>query len=804
MTFTTPFSRISKNDALTAGGKGASLGEMTQASITVPPGFVVLTSAFERFLAETDLSVEIDSILHTVNHEEMHTVENASEKIQALIKSALMPKDIAQEIEAAFKELGAEWVAVRSSATAEDGASAAWAGQLDSFLNTQASDLLEKVQRCWASLFTPRAIFYRFEKDLHKQKISVAVVVQKMIESEVSGIAFSVHPVTEDRNQLIIEAGFGLGEAIVSGQVTPNSYVVEKNPRRVIDMNVSTQTRGLYRVKTGGNEWLDIPEPKASSQALTETQILNLSQMILDIENHYGFPCDIEWAMEGGVFYITQSRPITTLTARSTQSYGATRKEYKFMWGQKQSAMVAEAMILNFAVDNELFSVTKGIDDVMREHNKGFSHIYFSEDAIARGFANGDVYLTEANTKAIFDHIESTIKEFHALVDDLLAATDTKLTNEELLTLLMRYRSTLVMLQKLFRASDPSATSKIEERAQKNLLKYVPQERLAEVFSVLCSSSELDKTQEELIAWKELMDSGTTVEDKTLLKHIRSFPANFCNTWSYDEMVQHLHERIATTNREELDVSVAEIRKSKEELLEQQKDLYKEYSNPELFRDTTILQKLGTSRFVLKHCWSGAETLVLPFFQVLALRIGVPFDVFMWGYNFTDLAQALSLKAPLPKEELEKRLEFSLIHYQGDELKYLYGKEAKEYFGERYTTDTAGVEMLKGITARPGRVTGRARVVLVEDYTALVEASKEFEKGDILVTTMTSPTMMQLAQKASAIVTNEGGITSHAAIIAREFGIPCLVGTHDATRVFKTGDIILVDADSGFVKKVAE
>ncbi len=307
------FQNINKDDVEIAGGKGASLGEMTQAGISVPHGFVILSSAFEKFLEETDLNVEINAVLDLVNHKEIHTVENASEKIQALILEAEMPKDIAEEIQKFFKKLDTKYVAVRSSATAEDSASAAWAGQLDSFLNTTEEILLTNVQRCWASLFTPRAIFYRFEKELHKQRISVAVVVQKMVESEYSGIAFSVHPVTQDRNQLIIEAGFGLGEAIVSGSVTPDSYVVKKNPREIIDINVCTQTRALHRVDVGGNEWKDIQEPQASSQVLNEKQILELSELILCIENHYGFPCDIEWAFEGSKFYITQSRPITTL-----------------------------------------------------------------------------------------------------------------------------------------------------------------------------------------------------------------------------------------------------------------------------------------------------------------------------------------------------------------------------------------------------------------------------------------------------------------------------------------------------------
>jgi len=307
------FSELASTNSSIAGGKGASLGEMTRASIPVPNGFVILASVFEKFLEETDLNVEIDAILDSVNHKEIHTVENASEKIKALILLAEMPQDISKEIQKFFKNLNSKYVAVRSSATAEDSTSAAWAGQLESYLNTTEETLLENVKKCWASLFTPRAIFYRFEKDLHKQKISVAVVIQKMVESEKSGIAFSVHPVTQDRNQLIIEAGFGLGEAIVSGQITPDSYVVEKQPRRIIDINVQTQTKGLYRAENGGNDWRDIPKEQGEKQVLSNDDILELSELVLRIENHYSFPCDIEWAFENGKFYVVQSRPITTL-----------------------------------------------------------------------------------------------------------------------------------------------------------------------------------------------------------------------------------------------------------------------------------------------------------------------------------------------------------------------------------------------------------------------------------------------------------------------------------------------------------
>jgi pyruvate,water dikinase len=316
MEFIRPFERLGKGDAGIAGGKGASLGEMTsffaRASEEqpgwvnpVPPGYVILAGAFEHFLDEANLNQELDTIFHTVNKDEMGTVEKASAKIQALIINAKMPETTATCIQEEFEKLGAEYVAVRSSATAEDSSSAAWAGQLDTFLNTTEDTLLQNVQKCWASLFTPRAIFYRFEKGMHGQKISVAVVVQKMIQSEVSGIAFSVHPVTEDYNQMIIEAGFGLGEAIVSGQVTPDSFVVEKSPRRIIDKNVTYQSRALVRgpspdsvevqhskvlenIGTSAdraNVWRELSEEEGSKPALSDEQVLHLAELILHIEN---------------------------------------------------------------------------------------------------------------------------------------------------------------------------------------------------------------------------------------------------------------------------------------------------------------------------------------------------------------------------------------------------------------------------------------------------------------------------------------------------------------------------------------
>jgi len=310
--FIKPFKQITKKSVSEAGGKGASLGEMTNAKIPVPPGFVVLASAFDQFLKETDLDSEIEAILKKVNHKDVNSVDKASAKLRLLISQAEMPKDLKLDIMKEFKGLKAKFVAVRSSATAEDSKTASWAGELDTYLNVTEKDVVKKVQECWSSLFTPRAIFYRFEKKLHKKFVSVAVVVQEMVQSEVSGITFTVHPVTKDYNQMVIEAGFGLGEAIVSGSVTPDTYIVHKDSLSILDINVSQQSMAIVRQ---GNKNLHkkLSAKEGGKQKMTAKQIVELAKICKNIEKHYKHPQDIEWAYAGKKFYITQARPITTL-----------------------------------------------------------------------------------------------------------------------------------------------------------------------------------------------------------------------------------------------------------------------------------------------------------------------------------------------------------------------------------------------------------------------------------------------------------------------------------------------------------
>jgi len=312
--FIRPFRLVSKGDAAIAGGKGASLGEMTRAGFPVPAGFVVLSHAFDSFIEESGRSAEIARILSQVD-ERLENADHASARILEDLRSAKVPAAVEHEVRQAHGELRAEYVAVRSSATSEDSLTNAWAGQLDSYLCTDAHGLVESMRSCWISLFTPRAIFYRRERGLGAQNISVAVVIQNMIDAEVAGVAFSVHPVTRNPNHMIIEAGYGLCEAVVSGEITPDSYIVSKNPHRILDAHVSEQNRALYRAAGGGCKWTRIPLDRAKEQKLKKNQIRRLSELVAKIEAHYGFACDIEWVLDGTGFSIVQSRPITTLNA---------------------------------------------------------------------------------------------------------------------------------------------------------------------------------------------------------------------------------------------------------------------------------------------------------------------------------------------------------------------------------------------------------------------------------------------------------------------------------------------------------
>ncbi len=318
------FNELTKGDVNVAGGKGANLGEMTQAGLPVPPGFVVTTPAYRRFTEATGILDQIKKRLQDLDVDDNTALRQTAEDVKRIVVEAEMPEDVAKLIATAYDELcqqeGEElYVAVRSSATAEDTAEASFAGMNETFLNVRGEkDLLESVKKCWASLYGARVIFYRVKRGFESWGMEMGVIIQKMVDAEKAGVAFTQHPATGALNELVIEAAFGLADPVVAGQVSPDYYLVDKNSLNVLDRQV--KLKKFKRVRRDGlTVDIDLSEEDASRQVLTEDQIRDVAKVCRDIENHYGSGQDIEWAIEDDKIYIVQSRPITTIAVEAAE-----------------------------------------------------------------------------------------------------------------------------------------------------------------------------------------------------------------------------------------------------------------------------------------------------------------------------------------------------------------------------------------------------------------------------------------------------------------------------------------------------
>lgn len=321
------FEELRKEDVDVAGGKGANLGELTQAGIPVPQGFVVTSKTYDQFIKETGIFDEIMDILNALDVNNNKELQAASVKIKDIIVKTRMPDEIRTIVVEAYNALchriGKDdvFVAIRSSATAEDLPEASFAGQQDTYLNIRGSDeVVEYVQKCWASLFESRAIFYREENDFDHSKVYIAVVVQEMVNAEKAGVMFTVHPSTGEE-KILIEAAWGLGEGVVSGTVTPDTCWYDKETNEILDYKVSDKKTMFKRdPETGHTVQVEVPEELREERVLSPEEIAKLAELGKRIQGHYNFPQDTEWAINNGDIFMLQSRPVTTLNMNKGSS----------------------------------------------------------------------------------------------------------------------------------------------------------------------------------------------------------------------------------------------------------------------------------------------------------------------------------------------------------------------------------------------------------------------------------------------------------------------------------------------------
>jgi pyruvate,water dikinase len=309
---------IQKSDVSIVGGKSANLGEMYNAGLPVPDAFATTVYSYDLFIKENQLDRFIYPLLKNLNYENQKELENASNQIQSRIKKGKIPQSIKNDVFKAYKKLSGRFnrsfVAVRSSATAEDAPGTSFAGQQVTFLNIKGeANILEKVRECWASLFTPRSIYYRNINKVEHSKVKISVVVQKMIQSDVSGVMFSIDPVTNEKDRIVIEAVWGLGEMIVQGSVIPDKYVVQKETFYILSKEINSQDVELIKTSSGQTKEVKVANKFKDKPKLNEKEVIQLAKYADLLQKHYFFPQDSEWAREKGKLYIVQTRPVTTI-----------------------------------------------------------------------------------------------------------------------------------------------------------------------------------------------------------------------------------------------------------------------------------------------------------------------------------------------------------------------------------------------------------------------------------------------------------------------------------------------------------
>jgi pyruvate,water dikinase len=381
------FNDVRKEDIPVVGGKNSSLGEMINAGLPVPPGFAVTAYSYEKYIEEKRIAEQIYKIIKetVTNPNDPKQYDVASKKIRELMEKTPMPKDIETAIRTAYKELNERlklkdtFVAVRSSATAEDLPDASFAGQQETYLNVRGpEDLLLKVIKCWSSLFTPRAIFYRTEKGFPHEKVFISVGVQKMVNSGCAGVMFTINPVTGNKDEIVIEGNYGLGETVVSGVVNPDDFVVDKATEAIKERRIERKTIEYIRdPKTGKTVHLDVPLDKQKVTCIGDQEILKLSQLAKQIEKHYGKPMDIEWAIDQDLPYpenmfIVQARPETIF---GTKEMEAPKMEDK-------------------RAQEQLKVIVRGISAGRRGYGVGKATVVLNPDDANRDMKKGDILVT--------------------------------------------------------------------------------------------------------------------------------------------------------------------------------------------------------------------------------------------------------------------------------------------------------------------------------------------------------------------------------------------------------------------------
>ncbi len=828
------------------GGKGASLARLATAGLPVPPGFHITTASYRRFVEENALQEKILEAVSTAVAQDQAALEETSKQINQLFSHGTIPDDISTAISLAYAELGDGNlpVAVRSSATAEDLPELSFAGQQDTYLNIcGVAMVLHAVKRCWASLWTARAIEYRMRHQIAPDEVSLAVVVQALVPAEVAGILFTVNPINEVRNQLMINAVWGLGEAIVGGLVTPDTFVLNKADGTVFSQEI--RDKEVMTVCTAeGTREEPVPGDRRSKEALSPAQAAELAHLGMRIEDLYGQPMDIEWALSQGRFSILQARPITTLHDQAMEEWNdSLTGTYLWTNGNLGEAVpdvmtpcswsliqifMSEAMSPLYAPGfkvhhpigniggrfymNMSLTVSMGVavgakKTVAKATEEVFGRIPDDLDVPLLPMTRWQMLKTllPASVRILWrvntnkNKVPAFVSSAPTRCDELRTSIAAMTTAADLITLWRNdiepfFRQASFMLEVAARSDSNSLVL-----FRRRLRKLVGE---ADTNALLSGQSELESLG--LLVSLERLKRGEI--DHAIFAHHYGHrgPHEFeISIPRPGEDPHWIDEQLAGLREAPVDVNT---------LLARQKALHdaawERFQKRLPDKAKSMRRKLDKASVVF-HLREKARSEVIRSFWVLRVFVlraaefaGLGDDIFylsideilaVLGGNKAALALIPARRAAYNRySSLPPYPRLIVGHF--DPFRWAADPNRNSNIFDARRSDTPTSDKVTGFPGAAGIVEGQVRVL------ATPEEGDQLRTGEILVTTVTNIGWTPLFPRAAAIVTDVGAPLSHAAIVARELGIPAVVGCGNATMHLHTGDWVRVNGEQGIVE----
>ncbi|AIQ52864.1 phosphoenolpyruvate synthase [Paenibacillus sp. FSL R7-0331] len=862
------FKELEASQLMLAGGKALNLGRLSRIDgIQVPEGFCVTTAVYRQTVAKSKVYQSLVGQLKTLSAGDREQIAAISRQIRQIILETALPVEVTRAVVAQLSSLGEELAyAVRSSATAEDLPHASFAGQQDSYLNIIGShNILEHISKCWASLFTDRAVIYRIENGFDHAQVYLSVIVQKMIKPEVSGIMFTADPVSGSRKAVSVEAGFGLGEALVSGLVSPDSYRIRDGV--ITNKQIASKQLAMYSCQEGGIQTHRLEPHQQTVPALSDPQIIELALLGRQIEAYFGCPQDIEWCLEDGVFYIVQSRPITTLFPIPEAADQANRV-YLSVGHQQMMTDAMKPLGLAFylmttpapmrtaggrlfvdvtphlaspdtgaavinalgksdpLIKNALMSIVERGDFIqVSSENHKLPNSLKSNENTDPGLFNARIEYDPDIVPGLIQRNQSSVEELKHNISTKSGTTlfDFILEDmQELKKLLFDPQSSAVIMTGM------DASSWINERmnewlGEKNatdtLSQSVADNITSEMGLALLDVADVIRPYPEVIAYLQQAIAEDFLDELTSLAGgreasdaIRSYLEKYgmrCSgeidltrtRWSEQPhtlvpvILNHIKHFSRGASRQKFEQGRQEAVNKEQELLNRLKQLPDGGQKAaETKRVIRLLRGFSGYREYPKYGMISRyfiyKQALLREAEQLVVKGLIQEKEDIFYLTFDELREAVSAS----------RLDYEMIGTRKEEYR-LYDKltpprvltSEGEMINGSYKRANLPEDAIIGLPVSSGVIEGRARVIFNMEYADL-------EEGDILVTPFTDPSWTPLFVSVKGLVTEVGGLMTHGAVIAREYGLPAIVGVEQATRRIKDGQMIRINGTEGIIE----